>query len=101
MSSKGIWGSSYARGDGIRIIKKLNSRGFQGVLVKTRHKISDLIEQINDHEQEAVLKALIIGDRHEISPALREDFSRAGVSHLLAISGLHIGIVAGVSFSFF
>ena len=101
MSSKGIWGSAYTRGDRIRIIRKLNSRGFAGVLAKTRHKISALIEQIGDHEQEAVLKALIIGDRHEISPSLREAFSRAGVSHLLAISGLHIGIVAGISFFFF
>ncbi|MBL0700437.1 MAG: ComEC family competence protein, partial [Desulfosarcina sp.] len=101
MSSKGIWGSAYTRGDRIRIIKKLNSRGFAGALAKTRHKISALIEHIDDHEEEAVLKALIIGDRHEISPALREAFSRAGVSHLLAISGLHIGIVAGVSFFFF
>jgi competence protein ComEC len=101
MSYKDIWGSSYTRGDGIRVIKKVNPRGFQGALAKIRQKISFMIEHLNEQEQEAVLKALIIGDRHEISPALREAFSRAGVSHLLAISGLHIGIVAGVSFFFF
>ena len=101
MSFKGIWGSSYTRGDRIQIIKKAKSRGFMGMIEKTRNKISALIEQINDHEQRALLKALIIGDKHEISPSLREEFNRAGVSHLLAISGLHIGIVAGISFLFF
>ncbi|MCD6184571.1 MAG: DNA internalization-related competence protein ComEC/Rec2 [Deltaproteobacteria bacterium] len=101
MSFKGIWGSSYTRGDRIQIIKKENSRGFMGIIEKTRNKISALIEQIKDDEQAALLKALIIGDKNEISPSLREDFNRAGVSHLLAISGLHIGIVAGISFLFF
>jgi len=101
MSFKGIWGSSYTRGDRIQIIKKVNSRGFTGMIEMTRNKISALIEQIKNDEERAVLKALIIGDKHEISPLLREDFNRAGVSHLLAISGLHIGIVAGLSFLFF
>ena len=101
MSFKGIWGSSYTRGDRIQIIKKAKSRGFMGMIEKTRNKISALIEQINDHEQRALLKALIIGDKHEISPSLREEFNRAGVSHLLAISGLHIGIIASISFLFF
>jgi competence protein ComEC len=48
-----------------------------------------------------VLKALIVGDRSAIDRPLREAFNRAGVGHLLAISGLHIGIVASVAFLFF
>lgn len=34
--------------------------------------------------------ALLLGDRTALSPTLRRDFSRAGVSHLLAVSGLHL-----------
>jgi competence protein ComEC len=48
-----------------------------------------------------VLSALLIGDRAGIPPTLRESFSRAGVSHVLAISGLHVGIVATSAFVFF
>jgi competence protein ComEC len=48
-----------------------------------------------------VLKALLVGDRSQITPELRQSFSRAGASHILAISGLHIGIVATVAFAFF
>jgi competence protein ComEC len=38
--------------------------------------------------------ALALGDRSRLSPDLRETFARSGTAHLLAISGLHVGIVA-------
>jgi predicted membrane metal-binding protein len=41
----------------------------------------------------AVLKTLIIGEHAGISADLREAFNRVGVGHVLAISGLHIGMV--------
>lgn len=42
--------------------------------------------------------ALILGDQGEIGQDLRRAFSRTGTSHLLAISGLHLGMLAGLSF---
>ncbi len=45
-----------------------------------------------------IAKALILGEKGEISKELRESFSAAGVAHILAISGLHIGIIALVCF---
>jgi competence protein ComEC len=42
----------------------------------------------------ALLKALILGERREMSREQQEACRRAGVSHILAISGLHIGCVA-------
>lgn len=41
----------------------------------------------------AVLKALIIGDRSSVNPELKSKFSESGAMHVLAVSGLHIGIV--------
>lgn len=40
--------------------------------------------------------ALILGDRSGLSATTRRDFSRSGVSHLLALSGLHMTIVMGM-----
>jgi competence protein ComEC len=67
-------------------------------LDKTRSTFSRLIENSGRSEAQAVLKALIIGDRSQITPQTRQRFNRSGVGHLLAISGLHIGIVATVAF---
>ncbi len=41
----------------------------------------------------AVAAAMTTGDRSGITPALRRNYSRTGASHLLAVSGLHVGIV--------
>ena len=46
----------------------------------------------------AILRALIIGDKSRLDPTLRDDFTRVGVAHVLAISGLHIGLVAMLSY---
>lgn len=40
----------------------------------------------------AVVLAMTTGERSEITSALREKYSASGTSHLLAVSGLHIGI---------
>ncbi|OOZ42060.1 DNA internalization-related competence protein ComEC/Rec2 [Solemya pervernicosa gill symbiont] len=58
--------------------------------VKTR-----LTELLGDHSQRTILIALAIGERDGISDAQWQRFRDTGTSHLMAISGLHIGLVAG------
>ncbi|MDZ7781758.1 MAG: DNA internalization-related competence protein ComEC/Rec2 [Halioglobus sp.] len=43
----------------------------------------------------AVLAALTVADKNAVDHALWRTFQRLGISHLLVISGLHIGLVAG------
>ena len=40
-------------------------------------------------------KALLIADQHEIAPDVKDRFARAGMIHMLSISGLHVAIIAG------
>ncbi|MFQ5732596.1 MAG: ComEC/Rec2 family competence protein [Planctomycetaceae bacterium] len=42
----------------------------------------------------AVGSAILLGDRTQIDDELRESFIQSGMMHLLAISGLHVGILA-------
>ncbi len=46
----------------------------------------------------SVLQALILGEKERIPEDIIRRFNRAGVSHILAISGLHMGIIAFISF---
>lgn len=41
---------------------------------------------------EAVVSALTIGEKSELTPELKAVYSAAGASHVLALSGLHVGI---------
>ena len=45
---------------------------------------------------EALAQALLLGRREYMDPAFRDRFARAGLAHLLAISGMHVGLIAGV-----
>lgn len=47
----------------------------------------------------SLLAALGVGDRSGISPGVRESFRQLGIGHLLAISGLHLGLAAGLGFA--
>ncbi|CAM1360644.1 Competence protein ComEC [Tenacibaculum sediminilitoris] len=45
------------------------------------------------NDEFAVINALLLGQRQEISKGLLESYTNAGAIHILAISGLHIGIL--------
>jgi competence protein ComEC len=101
MAFQGIHGSAWVRAeklqpDGRRILSPA-VRLVQGA----RRRLARLIDAAGQDacpETTAVLKALVFGDRSGIDDGLRERFNRAGVGHLLAISGLHVGIVATLAF---
>lgn len=41
-----------------------------------------------------LVRALLIADRSDLSPEVRDRFAAAGLAHILAIAGLHIGFIA-------
>jgi len=105
MAFRGIRASAYVQGDRLTVINPTNptnpaSNRFE-FIHNARRTFSGLIDRYGSVKARALLKALIIGDRTQIAPEVRQSFNRAGVGHLLAISGLHIGIVATVAFIFF
>jgi len=100
LAFKGIYASAYVRGDRISLAEKSAPAGVIHILNRLRREFSGLVEKSGSPDVQSVLQALIIGDRSRISETTRQRFNRAGVGHLLAISGLHVGIVAAVAFYF-
>src|SRR5262249_8080230 len=47
----------------------------------------------------ALLQALVLGRRGEVSPELDDAFRRAGVAHVLSVSGLHLAAAALLFFA--
>lgn len=65
-----------------------------------RQKIHETIQQrVPDKASAAILSALSVADRSKLNKQQWEHLQKTGTSHLVAISGLHIAIVA--SFAFF
>jgi competence protein ComEC len=107
MAFQNIWARIYVAAEKLSVQSKRKTPGLMAVLDERRTRISEMIHGLGGvtsgkaQDVVAVSKALLIGDRKDMSTALREKFNRAGVGHLLAISGLHIGIVATVMFAIF
>ncbi len=102
MAFKKIFVSSYVHSGTLVTVKKSYSRGVITIDV-LREKISDIIDMLPEkmEKEKQLLKALTIGYKDDLSDDIRSDFAKAGAGHILAISGLHIGIVAAASFIFF
>ena len=64
-----------------------------------RQKIADNLDVLMGHaDNSGIIKALTIGERHDISHKQWDIFRKTGTVHLMAISGLHIGLVAGLAY---
>ena len=55
-------------------------------------------DSCSDCDNDGLIKALAIGYRADIDPAHRQILQDTGTAHLLAISGLHIGIISALFF---
>ena len=63
------------------------------LLSRLRLKISNTLKLRTDFETGAFLSALIVGDRSDLSGNTRLNFARLGISHILALSGMHLAIL--------
>ena len=82
------------------IIMRISSPGqeFWEHAVRSGRKTGELIDSIPfvNPQTNAVIKALVIGERSDIPPAVANSFRDSGASHILALSGFHLGIVYGI-----
>ncbi len=72
-----------------------NSRSsFKGLANRFRvHVNNKLLKSGFKDDELAIVNALLLGQRQEISKELIENYSKAGAIHILAVSGLHVGII--------
>ena len=82
------------------VIKEPRGRLME-ILVNMRHHLTRMCLEYMPPPTGALGAALITGDKGSIPLHVRQVFSQAGLSHILAISGLHLSIVAGLFFVIF
>ncbi len=82
------------------ILEMPTEKGFQLALKNLRKKIIDKIATHTEVPSQSVVTALMTGERSAISDEDRDAMRASGLAHLLAISGMHVGMVAGILFFF-
>ncbi|BAS28523.1 ComEC/Rec2 family competence protein [Limnochorda pilosa] len=74
-----------------------NGRGIAAVVEAVRQWSAGRLFQALPPEQAALGAALLLGDRRWLTDDLEDRLRAAGLGHLLAVSGLHVGILAGLA----
>ncbi len=64
-----------------------------------RSSLSQTIARVIPEPPASLAQGVVLGIRYNIPQAIKDDFARTGTAHLLAISGLHLSILAGILLS--
>jgi competence protein ComEC len=85
-------------------IEKLGTRPllfYKSLQTSLRGDLLKTIDAEFPGEQGALLKAMLLGQKNHLSDAVKEAYIATGLSHLMAVSGLHVGFVAWSAFAIF
>ena len=62
-------------------------------LYRLRRYFEGVYDAVLSDKDASFLKAMVLGNKSELDPESKELFQRSGISHILAISGLHISLI--------
>lgn len=71
-----------------------NDTAFPSVFARARASVSALLEQLLPAEESGIMKAVLMGEKDDIPAESYTLYAKAGVVHILCISGLHLSILA-------
>ncbi|MDH5475482.1 MAG: ComEC family competence protein [Cyclobacteriaceae bacterium] len=91
---KGIYFSHFIRFNEYSIVSNGHGSKIIEYSIIARNWCEKIIEQhISTKRERAIALALIIGVKDEISKGVSSAYSSAGAMHVLAVSGLHVGVI--------
>lgn len=91
LATRGIGAIASLSGPEWLIVKVPESSSLLGTM---RERLDSAIATTGNEQVAGILRALVTGRRDTLDDEVRESFQGAGLAHLLAISGLHVGYIA-------
>lgn len=95
--ANGILTVGYVKPDWIIKIGRESGR-FQSLISGWRDKVKGAaVKGMGDGPEYQIVRALVLGDKSGFSRDMMEDFKSLGIIHLLVVSGLHVAMLAAIS----
>jgi competence protein ComEC len=98
LARQGVYVTAFAWNEADLVRLPGRARGLRARIERWRARLADTIADTVPAPAGGVLQALVVGDEGALDDEVREAFTRAGVVHVLSISGLHVGLVAAGAF---
>lgn len=97
LSFRNIYHQQFVMSDQIRFISPAQRKGFIYYSHRVRAWASDVMKiNIPGAQEQAIAMALVLGVTEGIDNDLQSAYAASGAMHVLAVSGLHVGIIYGI-----
>ncbi|MFM2337296.1 MAG: hypothetical protein RL115_489 [Bacteroidota bacterium] len=91
---QGITHQVYLKNNEVALSSQLNTHPFWSAIYSWRVKVLSLLRKNITSERELGLaEALLIGYKNDLEQSLVQSYTNTGVVHIIAISGLHLGLI--------
>lgn len=91
--SKGVRYQGFSAIEEQQIIQNMPLNWFEQLLETSFNYSSKMIEHWVSIEHAPMVKAILLGDKTDLTNEIKEAFINTGAMHMLAVSGLHIGLI--------
>jgi competence protein ComEC len=92
-SKKGIFYTAFVDEEGYLLLEHRSSNWFVNTMDGCRNYLSHALSENLTGKELAIAQALILGDKSLLDQEIKNSFTNTGAMHVLAVSGLHIGII--------
>ena len=94
LARKNIYGHAFVEPDDIKVVAQSTPNMLIATAGRIRSQAVDIIDlQIPEKRENSIIKALLLGIKDFIDDDTRHTYTSAGALHVLAVSGLHVGII--------
>jgi len=94
MANKSVYFQTYVKGDNWKLLETGQGNYFLLLATRLRNKLLKIYEEAGlEGDDLAVVSALTLGYKDKLDPEIKQSFSASGAMHILAVSGLHVGII--------
>lgn len=94
MRTQDLWAQAYVRQTDWSLCDSLHAATLRGTFIRWRESLLQRLAQEPIEQREmGVLSALILGKASAIDREVMQNYARAGVVHVLAVSGMHVALI--------
>jgi len=91
---QGITHQVYLKPEEFEILDSKSENWFKKFLFSSRQKVLNILRQnITGEKELGLAEALLIGYKNDLEQSLVQSYTNTGVVHIIAISGLHLGLI--------
>lgn len=91
--SKGVRFQCFVGSDQFSLVEIDQMGWFDKILVKSRAYSAEILDKWVGENDAPLIKAILLGDKSDLDVDIKQAFINTGAMHMLAVSGLHIGVI--------